>query len=144
MGVNSLPKTVTRQRRVCDLNQGPSAPESSMLTTRLQSHLGNPVVNIKYHLNIIIIMQRLTCHVSVIRMANRRRFNITHSVYSRHLSLGGIPPPKKKYNSSTPPPKKAGQIVRYISFFDRGNELQIYHENFLMDTKHRKLFVLSN
>ena len=28
MGVNSLPKTVTRQRRGCDLNPGPSAPES--------------------------------------------------------------------------------------------------------------------
>ena len=26
MGVNSLPKTVTRQRRGCDLNPGPSAP----------------------------------------------------------------------------------------------------------------------
>jgi len=38
MGVNSLPKTVTRQRRVCDLNPGPSAPESSTLTTRLPSH----------------------------------------------------------------------------------------------------------
>jgi len=36
MGVNSLPKT--RQRRGCDLNPGPSAPESSTLTTRLQSH----------------------------------------------------------------------------------------------------------
>jgi len=37
MGVNSL-RTVTRQRRDCDLNLGPSAPESSMLTTRLPSH----------------------------------------------------------------------------------------------------------
>ena len=35
MGVNSLPKTVTRQRRDCELNPGPSAPESSTLTTRL-------------------------------------------------------------------------------------------------------------
>jgi len=35
MGVNSLPKTVTRQRRGCDLNPGPSAHESSTLTTRL-------------------------------------------------------------------------------------------------------------
>jgi len=33
--VNSLLKTVTRQRRDCDLNPGPSAPESSALTTRL-------------------------------------------------------------------------------------------------------------
>jgi len=38
MGVNSLPKTVTRQRRDCDLNPGPSAPESSTLTTRLSNH----------------------------------------------------------------------------------------------------------
>ena len=38
MGVNSLRKTVTRQRRCCDLNPGPSAPESSTLTTRLPSH----------------------------------------------------------------------------------------------------------
>jgi len=34
MGVNSLPRTVTRQRRDCDLNPGPSAPES----TRLPNH----------------------------------------------------------------------------------------------------------
>jgi len=33
-----LPKTVTRQRRGCDLNPGLSAPESSTLTTRLASH----------------------------------------------------------------------------------------------------------
>ena len=38
MVVNSLPKTVTRQRRDCDLNPGPSAPEFSTLTTRLPSH----------------------------------------------------------------------------------------------------------
>jgi len=38
MDVNSLPKTVTRQRRGCDLNPGPFAPESSTLTTRLPSH----------------------------------------------------------------------------------------------------------
>ena len=36
--MNSLPKTVTGQRRDCDLNLGPSAPESSTLTTRLPSH----------------------------------------------------------------------------------------------------------
>jgi len=30
MGVNSVPKTVTRQHRSCDLNPGPTAPESSM------------------------------------------------------------------------------------------------------------------
>jgi len=38
MGVNSLPKTVTRQRRGCDLHPDPSTPESSTLTSRLPSH----------------------------------------------------------------------------------------------------------
>ena len=36
--MNSLPKTVTRQRRGCDLNPEPSVPESSTLTTRLPNH----------------------------------------------------------------------------------------------------------
>ena len=36
--MNSLPKTVTRQRRDCDLNPDPSAPAFSTLTTRLPSH----------------------------------------------------------------------------------------------------------
>ena len=36
--MNSLPKTVTRQRRGCDLNPGPTVSESSTLTTRLPSH----------------------------------------------------------------------------------------------------------
>ena len=35
MGVNSLPKTVTRQRRDYDLNPGPSVPESTTVTSRL-------------------------------------------------------------------------------------------------------------
>ena len=43
MGVNSLPNTVTQQRRGCDLNPGPSAPESNTLTTRLPSHPLLPV-----------------------------------------------------------------------------------------------------
>jgi len=40
MVVNSLPNTVTRQRRGCDVNPGLFAPESSTLTTRLPSHPG--------------------------------------------------------------------------------------------------------
>ena len=40
VGVNNLPKTVTRQRRGCNFNPGPTAPESSTLTTRLPSHPG--------------------------------------------------------------------------------------------------------
>ena len=52
MGVNSLPKTVTRQRRGCDLNPGPSAPESSTLTTRLPSH---PNAD-NYHENTVMVV----------------------------------------------------------------------------------------
>ena len=37
--MNSLSKTVIGQRRNCDLNPGPSAPESSTLTTQLPSEL---------------------------------------------------------------------------------------------------------
>jgi len=36
--VNSLPKTVSRQRRGCDLSLGSTAPQSSTLTTRLPNH----------------------------------------------------------------------------------------------------------
>ena len=36
--MSSLPKTVTQQRRDCDLNPGPTAPESSALTTRVPRH----------------------------------------------------------------------------------------------------------
>ena len=45
MGVNSLPETVIRQRRDCDMNPGPSAPESSMLITRLPSYPGGKPVD---------------------------------------------------------------------------------------------------
>jgi len=43
--VNSLPKTVTRQRRDCDLNPCSSEPESSTLTTRLPA----PIERRNYH-----------------------------------------------------------------------------------------------
>ena len=64
MGVNSLPKTVTRQRRDCDLNPGPTAPESSTLTTRLPRHLvvaetlqtKGPIYKISY-VNFTIILR---------------------------------------------------------------------------------------
>jgi len=48
MGVNSLPKTVTRQRRGCDLNPGTTAPESSTLTTRLPRHPLHKFTRLKF------------------------------------------------------------------------------------------------
>jgi len=44
--MNSLPKTVTRQHRDCDLNPGPSAPECSTLTTRLRRHPRTHIITI--------------------------------------------------------------------------------------------------
>jgi len=45
MGVNSVPKTVTRQRRGRDLNLGPSAPESSTLPSHPEKGAGGEVCN---------------------------------------------------------------------------------------------------
>ena len=56
MGVNSLPKTVTRQRFDCDLNPGLTAPESSMLTTRLPSHPGPTSKIFIFHFRIIALL----------------------------------------------------------------------------------------
>ena len=52
--MSSLPKTVTRQRRDCDLNPGPSAPESNTLTTRLPSQPLTRVVPDKGPLNVCV------------------------------------------------------------------------------------------
>ena len=41
MGVNSLPKSLARQSHGCNLNPGPTAPESSTLITRLPSQISN-------------------------------------------------------------------------------------------------------
>jgi len=54
MGVNSLPKTVTRQRRGCDLNPGPTAPESSALTTRLPSHPLGVSVSVSVSVDVLL------------------------------------------------------------------------------------------
>jgi len=71
MGVNSLPKTVTRQRRDCDLNPGPSAPESSTLTTRLPSHPPVLSVPLLYSLYIAVYSVYMFCEsVSVCLLGN--------------------------------------------------------------------------
>ena len=75
MGVNSLPKTVTRQRRDCDLNPGPSAPESSTLTTRLPSY--SPL-NLPPHYTLV--------YSSFISSAE----NNVHYRSQRQLSLGAV------------------------------------------------------
>ena len=61
--MNSLPKTVTRQRRGCDLNRGRTAPESSTLTTRLPSH---PIRKDQQHCGLWLpILQQLVANTGV-------------------------------------------------------------------------------
>ena len=83
MGVNSLPKTVTRQRRGCDMNQGPSAPESSALTTRLPSHHSN---NLDYRFPEIFSSSYNNYHFSY-QQGNRRHATRDDLVMPRHHSV---------------------------------------------------------
>jgi len=73
MGVNSLPKTVTQQRRSCDLNPGLTAPESSMLTTRLLSfrfrHIGAYSALVDTHNTIQYNTKFVNRHVAVASVA---------------------------------------------------------------------------
>ena len=83
--MNSLPKTVTRQRRDCDLNPGSSAPESSMLTARLPSH-----PDLQYISNSIFVFSkfntRLCVRGSVLRLAITPEFFLLF-LYARILCL---------------------------------------------------------
>ena len=84
--MNSLPKTVIRQRHGCDLNPCPFAPESSMLTTRLPiDYLCLPIPRL-----VILIdlnNQSVTCHVGQIvpkwsvpkSLMTEKYFNALHS-----------------------------------------------------------------
>ena len=65
MGVNSLLKIVTRQRRGCDLNPGPSAPASSTLTTRLPSHPIDIGYTALFHVLVLLLQ---LCHVALLRV----------------------------------------------------------------------------
>ena len=73
--MNSLPNTVTRQRRGCDLNPGPTASESGTLTTRLPNH---PVVlklfcSLKNKFIVLFIVISGTVSFPVVLSADGRR-----------------------------------------------------------------------
>ena len=137
MGVNSLPKIVTRQRGGCDLNSGPSAPESSTLTTGLPSHRGN-VQNSLIHGNAHTCINK-RAHSS--RVAESYEYN--HSVHEfgifiirsfRVLKLrsavaatlprlaydgkvGGVPRRMNEVNA-----RRARLVLRWVTVFGR-----VYH-----------------
>ena len=92
MGVNSLPKTVTRQRRDCDLNPGPSAPESSTLTTRLPSHPVQPCGHCSWQIGSIFIAMLQMYRASSLQITATR----LHQIAPNHIKnsksfLGAIP-----------------------------------------------------
>jgi len=70
MGVNSLPTTVTRQRRDCDLNPGPTAPDSSTLTTRLPIH---PVLVQGLNFMHLSCCPRVSKFVAIVKVVSTRR-----------------------------------------------------------------------
>ena len=90
MGVNSLPKTVTQQRRGCDLNPGPSAPESSTLTTRhcviklATSKLFDAREN-KFMFSVFASVTFLTSLFSRVLLFVFVEFNINRPKYQLHL-----------------------------------------------------------
>ena len=81
--MNSVPKTVTRQRRSCDLNPGPSAPESSTLITRLPSH---PIINntifFKTAISILLISNHNSFRVLFDKIASVYFIRKTHQYFS--------------------------------------------------------------
>jgi len=83
MGANSLPMTVTRQRRDCDLNPGSTAPKSSTLTTRLPSHPTRWVE----HSNLRFEYIRLDSLCESIRFVKKSAFRFTscHAVFLAYL-----------------------------------------------------------
>jgi len=88
--MNSLPKTVTRQRRGCDLNPGPSAPETSTLNTRLSSHLQS------------IYSSLFTSYLFTFQQKNQQTY------YNKCGRL-----PEKPAGSLDWPPIHKGQYVQY-------------------------------
>ena len=76
--MNSLPKTVTRQRHGCDLNLGPSAPESSTLTTRLPSHSRGLAWGQIYYLTTFL---RLSYDNAKVKMDLRRMSNLQKKTF---------------------------------------------------------------
>jgi len=79
MCVNRLPKTVTRQRRGCDLNPGLSALESSKLNTRLPSHPNNGLQ-----------CQNTTVYKSNVSLFKIYRMNTHSELIASHLLLSAV------------------------------------------------------
>jgi len=81
MCVNSLPKTVTRQRRGCDLNPGPSAPESSTLTV---GYRATPV----YMYFVLFCVCVCVCVCVYLCVCDLSYFHVSSQILATPLSAG--------------------------------------------------------
>ena len=93
MGVNSLPKIVTRQRRDYDLNLGPSAPESSTLTTRLYGQSNH------------VYLKRTTMGIPLVLFDSPALISSLLRLSAHHLALA----------ASALQPLKSGTLSLYLS-----------------------------
>jgi len=128
MGVNSLPNTVTRQRRGCDLNPGPSAPEYTTITTRLLSHINLFVTEI------INWNPRCSLYANLFEMLAKRKARASlitlDFVGGRHQSggngVGGVAP------SRLEPPPCDSKLLRgsyiMVLLLLLGNRIKILHK----------------
>ena len=99
MGVNSLPMTVTRQRRGCDLNPGPSAPESSTLTSRRGATL--------VKLSFVLIKMLVSCPSLLTTRRPLTNNRLQYTIHRRHASMQ-----RTGYESFRGRIKCGGRIVR--------------------------------
>jgi len=114
--VSSLPKTVTRQHRDCNLNPGPSTPEFIKLTTPLLSHhkvynaTNKQTTESISHVDILNKLQHnvsAKCIMSISNTSDRLGVRIRRNaanVFHRHISdvneIGQIHRPQAHtYNS---------------------------------------------
>jgi len=109
MGVNSLPKTVTRQCHGCDLNPGPSAPASGTLTTRLPSHCLNSNNNDNnydsfFSVNGAVIMTKVIARVHTIHLMNVDLAPVVRQPSDQAKRLGLSPPKIGSYRPHPPSP----------------------------------------
>jgi len=136
MGVSSLPKTVTRQRRDCDLNPGPSAPESSTLTTRLPRPVFRriTVASGASPASIVVLPDGCDCAFvdpSVSRDAALRDFSsVGRSVCSLARRSSDVVPTGSELNlpaitAATPPPPPPTPTLRLLQ--PRSVCLSVHH-----------------
>ena len=114
MGVDSLPKTVTRQRRDGDMNPGPSAPESSTLTARLPN-------------GVVCCRNNIACLLSVFPRAYVRNYTPIFAKYVCMLPIRpwlGPPLASLRYFAQI---QETYTTSGFPGSFNTGNQYRTFH-----------------